>query len=55
MIVHHLMLILAAQTFETASGPADFTVGTMNRTEWDCAAWVDATQAAATAPGSRAS
>jgi hypothetical protein len=64
MIVHRLMLpvsndrrrvdmVLAAQTFETASGAADFTLGTFNRAEWNCQAWVDAGQAGASAPAAR--
>jgi hypothetical protein len=60
MVVHRLMLplsndrqrvdlILAAQTFETAPGvQADFTIGTQKRMEWNCQAWVDASQATVT-------
>jgi hypothetical protein len=62
MIVHRLMLpisndgrrvdmVVAAQTFEAAAGiaaeTADFTIGTMNRAEWNTEAWIDSLQAAA--------
>jgi hypothetical protein len=58
MIVHRLMLpisndrrrvdmVVAVQAFEAATGPADFTIGTMNRAEWNTQAWIDSIQAAA--------
>jgi hypothetical protein len=64
MIVHRLMLpisndrrrvdmVVAAQTFEAAAGPADFTIGTLNRAEWNTEAWIDSTQAAANGAAGR--
>ena len=48
-------MVLAAQTFETAAGAGDFTLGGFHRAEWNCQAWVDAGQAGARAPAAPAS